>query len=901
MPLHITIYSKYPLKCSEALCGHRRYSPRPQGGTKCGEILPIPMDCRLGNHNYIPGDVRSILSHGRTDGMYSYKKSLLDTGVFAVKLKTYNLCQNEKTKDFRKIQEKRKKKKETDDPEIEALSTRLWPPFGHPKEEINPGDIKVFTDLPISKKTLEGLKAHNFTTPTDIQRESLMFGLKGHDILGAAKTGSGKTLAFLIPILETLFKQRYTPSFGMAALVISPTRELAFQSYDVLKKIGKLHDLSFGLVTGGMHLREEAQRMHSTNVVICTPGRLLQHFEQTPNFTADELKILVLDEADRILHMGFKDTMNAILESLPKQRQTLLFSATQTKSVKDLARLSLKKPIYVSVHEKAKETTPATLDQRYIICEMQDKVNTLWSFLRSHRHKKILVFLSCCKQTRYLYQVLKKMHPGLTVLCLHGHMKQHQRMEVYHTFSRKQHAVLLATDVAARGLDFPVVNWVVQMDKPENTDTYIHRVGRTARYEKSGEALLVLLPSEEDKMVEDLRKRKIPIVKLKVSKKRVFDVTKKLESLCASEKEMKDNAQKAFLSVMKTLYVLDKASFQSVDVEAFAASLGLVQAPKLPFLEKSKKIGTVSKKEGLAGDQKVHMVAEEQEDEKESDGNTSTEDEDSDEDEEGEEKIRKDIKSNGPTLNFGVISDEDDENNDDEGKDDDGIYKVIKNVTVEPEILGHEKIELVEDGRSRKKKSRAKEKLKLLKYTKRVMFDEEGNVEKDDSEDEEQGLNIDAAKQRMRDQDKLDKEEQRKRIREMHREKRLKQKEKRRIAELEKRGQETEETEVILGSAHGENEIEDAVQDSDVETNDEDRNDIGSDQMNGSDDASSDSDEEPVPKRRRLEAEESDDDEEDTESDDEIDSEAEEDDEVVETQTIAREEEAVLALLGGNS
>ncbi|GFN75624.1 RNA helicase [Plakobranchus ocellatus] len=706
-----------------------------------------------------------------------------------------------RTKGFQKIQEKRKKKKEKDDSEIEALRLRLWPPFGHPKEEINPADVKNFSDLPISKKTLEGLKNHNFITPTDIQRESLMFGLKGHDILGAAKTGSGKTLAFLIPILETLFKQRYSPSFGMAALVISPTRELAFQSFDVLKKIGKLHDLSFGLVTGGMHLKEEAQRMHTTNVVICTPGRLLQHFEQTPNFSADELKILVLDEADRILHMGFCDTMNSIIEALPKQRQTLLFSATQTKSVKDLARLSLKRPIYVSVHEKAKEMTPATLDQRYIICEMHDKVNMLWSFLRSHRHKKILVFLSCCKQTRYLYQVLKKMHPGLTVLCLHGHMKQHQRMEVYHSFSRKQHAVLLATDVAARGLDFPVVNWVVQMDKPENSDTYIHRVGRTARYEKSGEALLVLLPSEEKKMVDELKKRKIPIVKLKVSKKRVFDVTKKLESICASEKEMKDNAQKAFVSVMKTLYVLDKPSFDSVDLEAFAASLGLVQAPRLPFLEKSRKTGaslasasvdaetkmsarmkggnldSQGEEEGDDGDEEEDNSDEEKSSEAENeqseeDSNESEDDDyDSEEEEKAHEKMKA-LKSKGPTLNFGIRSDddEDDDNDDDGGGGSGGIYKVVKNVADEALASDSEQMALVEDNKSRKKKSKAKEKLKLLKYTKRITFDDEGNMERGEEEDEDQqGLNIAAAKKRMLDQDKLDKEEHRRRIREMHR------------------------------------------------------------------------------------------------------------------------------------
>ncbi|BFZ25028.1 hypothetical protein BsWGS_28067 [Bradybaena similaris] len=794
-----------------------------------------------------------------------------------------------RTAEFKKIQEKRKKKKrETDDVEIEELSEKLWPKFGQPKEEITPASIKTFSDLPISKKTLEGLKTNNFTTPTDIQRESLLFGLKGHDILGAAKTGSGKTLAFLIPILETLFKQRYTPTFGMAALVISPTRELAYQSYDVLKKIGKFHDLSFGLVTGGMHLKEEAQKMNVTNIVICTPGRLLQHFEQTPNFTADELKVLVLDEADKILNMGFAQTMNAIIEALPKQRQTLLFSATQTKSVKDLARLSLKRPVYVSVHEKAKEVTPTTLDQRYIVCEMQDKINTLWSFIRSHRHKKILVFLSCCKQTRYVYQVFKKMHPGLTILCLHGHMKQHQRMEVYNSFSRKQSAVLLATDVAARGLDFPAVNWVVQVDKPENVDTYIHRVGRTARYEKAGEALLMLLPSEEKQMVEDLVKRKIPIVKLKVSKKQIFDVTKKLESLCASEKEVKDGAQKAFVTVMKTLWVLDKPSFQAVDQEAFAASLGLVQTPRLAFLEKLK--------------QKTAKKAAHKDKDESTDDESSEEDEsDVSSDEEGADELKfksSNQKQGQTTLKFDVYSDDD---------DDGDIYNVVKDVKIGEvnDAQDTQKLVVLEEGKN-KKKSSAKEKLKLLKYAKRITFDEEGNENKE-SDDDTGGLNIKQALLRMKEQDKIDKELQRQKIKQQHREKRLKLKEKRRQAELEKRNHDMEEDAVVLGP----------------QTHDDDDDDEASGNEKQSDAGDNESeDDEPRPKKQKMSmdsdagsddgsdgedtddgsvGEETDDDESDGEktdgesasADDEV---VESDDDDVEADDIEKDEAAVLAL-----
>ncbi|CAL1547499.1 unnamed protein product [Lymnaea stagnalis] len=797
-------------------------------------------------------------------------------------------AQVKRSKNFKKIQEKRHKKRNTDDPEIEALNARLWPSFDQPKEDIAPADIKAFTDLPISKKTLEGLKANNFTKPTDIQRESLMFGLKGHDILGAAKTGSGKTLAFLIPILETLFKQRFTPSFGMAALVISPTRELAYQSFDVLKKIGKLHELSFGLVTGGMSLKEEAKKMNSTNVVICTPGRLLQHFEQTPNFTADELKILVLDEADKILHMGFANTMNAIIEALPRQRQTLLFSATQTKSVKDLARLSLKKPIYVSVHEKAKETTPTSLQQRYIVCEMQDKINTLWSFIKSHKQKKILAFLSCCKQTRYLYQVLKKMHPGLTILCLHGHMKQHQRMEVYNSFSRKQHAVLLATDVAARGLDFPVVNWVIQVDKPENVDTYIHRVGRTARYEKVGEALLLLLPSEEKKMAEDLVKRKIPIVKLKVNKNRMFDVTKKLESLCAADKDLKDNAQKAFISVMKTLYVLDKSSFQSVDLEAFAASLGLVQAPKLPFLEKKKK------SESSTGASVTELTSTQDDDE------SSEEDDDDSEDEkssDNEGDVKKWLK-NKKTLNFGVNSDDDDDDNDGD------IYNVVKDVKPgenEESTGDNEQLALVEETRSSKKKSRAREKLKLLKYTTRITFDEEGNVEGQESDDDAGGLNIDQARERMKERDKTDKELQRQRIKEQHREQRLKLKEKRRLAEMEKRGQSATENEVVLDTPD-----ESSPSDDEKVTEQSDNDHSESDEEN-SDNAQADEteDDEPLPKKRKVVANVSDEEDiQDDSSDDDEDQsfdgdQASGNESEIGAEDIEQEEAAVLALLGG--
>lgn len=383
-------------------------------------------------------------------------------------------------------------------------------------DDINPKEAVKFSDFPISKKTLLALQESQYRQPTEIQRQTIGFALRGKDVLGAAKTGSGKTLAFLIPVLECLYRHQWTSMDGLGALIISPTRELAYQTFEVLRKVGKNHDFSAGLIIGGKDLKSESEKVQYTNIVICTPGRLLQHMDETTAFHASNLHMLVLDEADRILDMGFADTLNAIVENLPKSRQTLLFSATQTKSVKDLARLSLKEPEYVWVHEKAKFSTPATLEQSYVVCELHQKVNMLFSFVRNHLKKKIIVFFACCKEVQYLFRVLCRLRPGIPILALHGKQQQMKRVEVYNDFLRKQNAVLLATDIAARGLDFPAVNWVLQFDCPEDADTYIHRVGRTARYKEGGEALLLLLPTEEKGMVSQLQEKKVPINKIQV-------------------------------------------------------------------------------------------------------------------------------------------------------------------------------------------------------------------------------------------------------------------------------------------------------------------------------------------------------------------------------------------------
>ncbi|KAI0356989.1 DEAD-domain-containing protein [Trametes cingulata] len=453
-----------------------------------------------------------------------------------------------------------------------------------------PPGLEAFSDLPISELTKRGLKRAHFVKMTDIQAKSLPISLKGNDVLGAARTGSGKTLAFLIPVLEILYRRKWGPQDGLGALIISPTRELAVQIFDVLRSIGGYHSFSAGLVIGGKNLKDERERLSRMNILVATPGRLLQHMDQTIGFECDNLQMLVLDEADRILDMGFHRTLTALLSHLPKSRQTLLFSATQTQSVADLARLSLKDPVRVGIEETITEgATPKTLEQHYVVCELDKKLDVLWSFIKSHLQTKTLVFMSSCKQVRFVFETFCKMHPGIPLLHLHGKQKQMTRLATFQRFTSMKHAVLFATDIAARGLDFPSVDWVLQVDAPEDAETYIHRVGRTARYESAGKGLLLLMPSEEEGMVAALKKKNIEIQKIKIKASKTQSIANQLQKLAFQDPEIKYLGQRAFVSYLRSVYLQkDKSIFKlgELPVERFAEALGLPGMPKIKFLSK---------------------------------------------------------------------------------------------------------------------------------------------------------------------------------------------------------------------------------------------------------------------------------------------------------------------------
>lgn len=378
---------------------------------------------------------------------------------------------------------------------------------------------------------------------------------------------------------------------------MSPTRELAIQIFQVLRVVGKHHAFSVGLLIGGKKdFFDEQQQIGTTNIIIATPGRLLQHLEQTAYLDMSELRVLVLDEADRILDLGFRDQLVRILEYLPTERQTMLFSATQTRNVNSLATMSLREPEYLGVHDKEKTDTPDQLQQSYVVVPVEHKLNAIYSFIKSHLKNKSIIFMSTCAQIRHANDLFCSLRPGVTVMAIHGKLAQERRTQIYFDYLQRPAAVLFATDIAARGLDFPNVDWVVQADAPEDKAMYIHRVGRTARYRAGGKSLLIVTPSEERKGFIDLvhgkNANKVPLKKLSINPTKATIVTERAAALVASNVNLNTLAKKAFQSYVRSITLMPHREIfdvQDIDLDGFSKSLGLASSPNLRFLKTAAK------------------------------------------------------------------------------------------------------------------------------------------------------------------------------------------------------------------------------------------------------------------------------------------------------------------------
>lgn len=371
-------------------------------------------------------------------------------------------------------------------------------------------NVSDFNTLGLPEKLLARLNAMGLTDPTPIQTGAIPPALEGKDVMGLAQTGTGKTLAFGLPLVTRMLEYGQKPSrFTVRGLVLAPTRELANQIADSLRGLTEGTPLKIGLVVGGVSINGQIKRLErGTDLLIATPGRLIDLLDRKA-LTLEETKFLVLDEADQMLDMGFIHDLRKIVAYLPAQRQTMLFSATMPKLMAEISGQYLKNPVKVQVSPPGKAADKITQSIHFIA--KAEKPNLLVELLAEHRDEAALVF---CRTKHGAERLMKSLdRQGFSAASIHGNKSQGQRDRAIAAFKSGNILVLVATDVAARGLDIPLVRHVYNFDLPNVPDNYVHRIGRTARAGADGAAITFCAPDEmgELKAIEKTMKLSIPV------------------------------------------------------------------------------------------------------------------------------------------------------------------------------------------------------------------------------------------------------------------------------------------------------------------------------------------------------------------------------------------------------
>ncbi len=345
-----------------------------------------------------------------------------------------------------------------------------------------------FSDLSLSNHVLNDLEYHGFNKPMPIQEQTIPVLLRGRDLIAEAKTGTGKTLAFGVPLIEGVNPGEKR----VQALVLAPTRELARQVDGELKKIGYKKRVHSVAVYGGKNINNQAQRIQKgAQIIVGTPGRTLDLINRRI-LRLNSVKMLVLDEADRMLDMGFIKDIRKIISHIPRERQTMLFSATIPQEVKKLAQSVMDNPEEISINSD--DMTVEEIQQFYYEIPQENKLDTFIRVVRQEKPDSAIVFCNTKRWTDTLTRILKK--KGLQCQALHGDLTQKQRDMVMQGFRDKRFRYLIATDVAARGLDINDVSHIFNYDIPQDPDNYVHRIGRTARAGKEGRAFSFINPHE---------------------------------------------------------------------------------------------------------------------------------------------------------------------------------------------------------------------------------------------------------------------------------------------------------------------------------------------------------------------------------------------------------------------
>ncbi|CAO2208895.1 unnamed protein product [Urochloa humidicola] len=457
-------------------------------------------------------------------------------------------------------------------------------------------------DPALSAEVVEALHRGGFRRCTPVQAATIPHLLSHKDVAVDAATGSGKTLAFIVPVVEILRRRSSRPkSHEVLAVIVSPTRELSSQIYNVAQPfIATLKGVSSMLLVGGLDIKAELKRVEEegANILVGTPGKLFDIMQrEDSSLDYKNLEILILDEADRVLDMGFQRHVNFILSKLPKLRRTGLFSATQTKAVADLSKAGLRNPMKVEVKTEAKLTskdagqqegpskTPLGLRLEYMICEASKKSSQLVDFLVQNSGKKIMVYFATCACVDYWAVVLPLLNSlkDSPIIPYHGKMKQGPREKALASFSALSSGILVCTDVAARGLDIPSVDLIVQYDPPQDPNVFIHRAGRTARYDQEGDAIVFLLP-KEDTYVEFLKLRGVPLTERECPSN-TEDVVPQIRSAALEDRNVMEKGLRAFVSFVRA-YKEHHCSYifrwKDLEIGKLAMEYGLLQIPSMP-------------------------------------------------------------------------------------------------------------------------------------------------------------------------------------------------------------------------------------------------------------------------------------------------------------------------------
>ena len=364
----------------------------------------------------------------------------------------------------------------------------------------------TFGGLGIAPKMLETISKLGFTTPTSIQHKAIPVAIVGKDIIGIAQTGTGKTLAFGIPMVQQLLK-----SGRGKGLIILPTRELALQVDESIQKIGRNFGIKTAVLIGGAPIRGQMRQLsYNPHVIIGTPGRINDHIQQR-TLNLSDVSILVLDEADRMFDMGFAPQINKILLSVPKNRQTMLFSATMPDGIVRIATHQMKLPVRVEIARAG--TTAENIEQELFVVKKDQKLSLLKKLLQEYKGS-VLIFIRVKHGARKICLNLKDI--GISATEIHSNRSQNQRKEALEGFKNGKYRVLVATDIASRGIDVKNIELVINYDLPEQAEDYVHRIGRTGRAGMSGKAISFAMPEQGSlvREIEMLTRINLPISQL---------------------------------------------------------------------------------------------------------------------------------------------------------------------------------------------------------------------------------------------------------------------------------------------------------------------------------------------------------------------------------------------------